>query len=606
MILSDLQTPSLRAYLYLGVGLVGAAVLAVVLGIAMYLSGRIEEQSDAQIRILSRNRAQQALSSALLRQEAGLQGYLAYGGLQELQTYREGRQEQEESLHAVTENLLSSQRKALEPLLKRLEAATDDWEVVSTNLITRREKGAIPDLSGVLASQKQAFERVQGVTYDLQAFLSRQDDSELGQVEQALSNARWMSFWFIGTVLLGGFFGIRMLITRVTEPLVALSDYAHEDNGFPEEVQEYGVRELKILGGALRELDHRVRDRETKLKEEGEDAEMSQLYLSLVQKLGSESEILNAFVQALQRMLRPDVLRILLVSSESSNLEWYFSSEGAAWDEAEPTPRILTEPMTCRAIHQGSLVCNKADSPFACLCRLGVPSRGSHLCLPLIASGQTQGLVVLQSRQTEYWSLSRIRRASSLVSGTASALQVVRALKTAKDMAIRDGLTGVYNRRFLNELLPKQVHQSGRNGHPLSVLMMDIDHFKRFNDEFGHEAGDRVLMAFSQCIQSGVRAADIICRFGGEEFVVLLPETPYPEAMLLAERIRTSVEALPISTLGLPERAQVRTSIGVATLPIHAESGEPLLSIADKALYVAKGCGRNRVVGAGDLGNSLD
>jgi CHASE3 domain sensor protein len=400
MITSDLRSPSLRAYLYFGVGSVGAAILLMFFGMGSYLSNRIEEQSNAQIRILSRHRAQQVLLGSLLQQEAGLQGYLVVGEAPQLQAYREGVTEQEEALEALHDNLSAGDRQRVEGHSKRLEAATDAWRHAAASAIELREKGPLKDLVGALAHQKEVFERVQSASIELDSLLSQRDDLELGQLEQTLATARWLSFGAISLMLLGGFFGIRRLIRRVTEPLVELSGYAHQGDGFPDDVNSYGVRELNILGGALLELDHRVRDREQKLKEEGEDAQSSQLYLALLQQLGNESEILEAFEQALRRMLHPEVLRVLIIPPDHSTLEWRIPAEGMVLPESSPAPRILGEPMACRTIRQGFLVSNRADSPTACLCHVGVPSKGSHLCLPLVVrpNARTGGTPVPGSR----------------------------------------------------------------------------------------------------------------------------------------------------------------------------------------------------------------
>jgi len=132
--------------------------------------------------------------------------------------------------------------------------------------------------------------------------------------------------------------------------------------------------------------------------------------------------------------------------------------------------------------------------------------------------------------------------------------------------------------------------------------MLDIDHFKHFNDRFGHEAGDRVLKLFSRCLHDQVRAGDVVARYGGEEFVVLLPFTTYDVAISLAERLRQRVEALALPEPEFPKGCRVTASIGVATFPEQGLDGDELLASADKALYGAKGGGRNRVVGARDIG----
>ena len=164
-----------------------------------------------------------------------------------------------------------------------------------------------------------------------------------------------------------------------------------------------------------------------------------------------------------------------------------------------------------------------------------------------------------------------------------------------QEQAISDPLTGLYNRRYLSEFLPRELARSGRNATPVAVILIDLDHFKRVNDSAGHEAGDIVLRAVGNLLKSNVRGSDIACRFGGEEFALILPETDAESAARRAESIRLSISALDLSHAGRP-LAKVTASFGLAMFPDHARDTEDLLRVADVALYAAKGAGRNRVV----------
>lgn len=160
--------------------------------------------------------------------------------------------------------------------------------------------------------------------------------------------------------------------------------------------------------------------------------------------------------------------------------------------------------------------------------------------------------------------------------------------------ALVDGLTGVYNRRWLNERLPRLVARASRDREPVAVLMLDVDHFKRFNDRFGHAAGDHVLSVVAQTISAGVRPTDLVARFGGEEFVVLMPSTDLAGATVAAERVRHAVRSTPLDGFEGRLLPQVTVSIGVAQLG-STEDGPALMARADAALYHAKEAGRDRV-----------
>lgn len=166
-----------------------------------------------------------------------------------------------------------------------------------------------------------------------------------------------------------------------------------------------------------------------------------------------------------------------------------------------------------------------------------------------------------------------------------------------KHQAVHDLLTGLYNRTGLQQRVDKEMRQSARYGHPLSVFMVDADHFKRLNDRYGHSTGDQALRALAKTLQASVRDVDIVARYGGEEFLIALPETSLERARRLAERLRGTVEELRIPAEGGTEVAMT-ISIGVATYPDHADSFAGLVARADEALYAAKQAGRNRVEAA--------
>lgn len=173
-----------------------------------------------------------------------------------------------------------------------------------------------------------------------------------------------------------------------------------------------------------------------------------------------------------------------------------------------------------------------------------------------------------------------------------AALRNLLLFEEVKGLAIRDGLTGLYNYRYFREMLTQQVGQSRRYGWPLSLLFVDLDDFKVVNDTLGHPAGDVVLKTVAGYLRRAVRAADLLCRYGGEEFVILLPQTPPEQAEILANRLRAGIAGLSIP---LPERELfVTVSIGVAALTPGAD-GDALVAAADQALYRAKEGGKNRV-----------
>jgi len=169
-------------------------------------------------------------------------------------------------------------------------------------------------------------------------------------------------------------------------------------------------------------------------------------------------------------------------------------------------------------------------------------------------------------------------------------------LDQSLELAVTDQLTGLHNRRYMDDRLKALVERAGKGGEPVSVLAIDIDHFKKINDSFGHDAGDEVLREFAVRLASNVRAIDLAVRQGGEEFLVVMPETQIEDAHRIAERIRLHVAGSPFRILGGAESLSVTISIGVAVTVAGELKVDPLLKRADKAMYEAKTSGRNRVV----------
>ena len=178
---------------------------------------------------------------------------------------------------------------------------------------------------------------------------------------------------------------------------------------------------------------------------------------------------------------------------------------------------------------------------------------------------------------------------------TELAVKLKKLNKKLEQQAITDGLTGIFNHRFFYEILNKNFAESKRHNYKLSCIMIDIDHFKIFNDTFGHKSGDQVLIKVANIMEKSIREEDIVSRYGGEEFTVLLPQTTTKMASVVAERIRANIEKEHF--LDGFSGGEVTVSLGVATYSDKKdwESGNPLVEDSDKALYKAKNAGRNRV-----------
>jgi diguanylate cyclase (GGDEF)-like protein/PAS domain S-box-containing protein len=225
----------------------------------------------------------------------------------------------------------------------------------------------------------------------------------------------------------------------------------------------------------------------------------------------------------------------------------------------------------------------------------------AYLCLPMTVVGETLGLVTLKRpAQDADWPTGEWRQlAVSFAESIKMSISNLKLREALREQAIRDSLTGLYNRRYLESVLPRELSRSVRMERPISVVMVDIDHFKRFNDTYGHKAGDLVLQAVARNMLEFLRSSDLACRYGGEEFLILLSEMDGERAARRIERLleRVALMTIEIEGLGLPT---ITFSAGVATCPLHAVQQDQLIGLADAAMYAAKNAGRNRVVLYGD------
>jgi diguanylate cyclase (GGDEF)-like protein len=218
----------------------------------------------------------------------------------------------------------------------------------------------------------------------------------------------------------------------------------------------------------------------------------------------------------------------------------------------------------------------------------------SHLTLPLTVEGEILGCISLNSDQPNAFDAQDLQFLSVIGYQMAATLKHFQRFSSIKNIAIYDTLTGLHNRRYFEERLAVDAQKAFYGGTPLSLVMVDIDLFKKVNDTFGHTEGDQVLCQISSLLKSSVRKKDTVARYGGEEFILILPEAGLEESFVIAERIRRLVESTPLEVGGA--QVNLTLSMGISNFPSHrAKSKEELVKMADQALYDAKRGGRNKV-----------
>jgi len=242
------------------------------------------------------------------------------------------------------------------------------------------------------------------------------------------------------------------------------------------------------------------------------------------------------------------------------------------------------------AFHTGKTLAQKVGSEGDA--RETFKESRSRMCIPLISFGQTMGVLVLDSKEEEAFNPADAGPLESVADICATAIQNAHYVERVRHLANIDGLTGIFNRRYFEKQIADELERSRRYDTELTVMMVDIDHFKRLNDEFGHLLGDEVLRQASSIFSQQLRKNDVVCRYGGEEFAILLPQTNFQQAQTVAEKLRKVVEGWQFPGVPRP----VTISAGIASCPAHGNTRDDVVKAADAALYVAKQSGRNCIV----------
>lgn len=273
----------------------------------------------------------------------------------------------------------------------------------------------------------------------------------------------------------------------------------------------------------------------------------------------------------------------------------------AAWGASRVRDRQAFGLDECWALRRGRAY-SVDDCRSGLLCQhLGNPLPSAYVCVPLGAQGETLGVLHLASgtldaeATPEPLGEGKRRLASTVAEQFALALANLKLRENLRSQSIRDPLTGLFNRRYMEETLERELRRADRERRSVGVIMLDIDQFKRFNDDLGHDAGDVVLQELGSLLKSNSRASDVACRYGGEEFVLILPATALADTCRRADELQETIRELRVSHRG-QLLGPVRCSMGVSSFPTHGAKGEMLLRAADTALYRAKHAGRDQVM----------
>jgi diguanylate cyclase (GGDEF)-like protein len=320
---------------------------------------------------------------------------------------------------------------------------------------------------------------------------------------------------------------------------------------------------------------------------------------SLLQACSSREEVFRLIPDRFRRLFPGASGSVALVSASRNRVE-----SVVEWGMNCPADQLFS-PEDCWALRRGCTHSHpEGTSATRCAHMLG---EGASVCIPLIANGEAIGTLAIQNDEAPSAMLDaeaaantfarRRHLAAAAAEHVAVSVANLMLREALRSQAVRDPLTGLYNRRYMQEFLDRELHSARRKRRPLAVMMLDLDHFKRYNDTFGHSAGDKALATVGETLLRCVRAEDVACRYGGEEFTLILPECSLQQATLRAEEIRMRLREAP-SPRDCEATDPLTVSIGVAAFDETTDRVDLLLRFADDALFDAKRAGRDRVVSA--------
>lgn len=298
-----------------------------------------------------------------------------------------------------------------------------------------------------------------------------------------------------------------------------------------------------------------------------------------------------AVISALSQPLFPDCSGgIFIFTSQNDYLEMV-----TFWGNSLYSDYLFTS-LDCWALRRGrshwvgkgqqDLFCNHVNHQHLPL---------ESLCLPLIAQGETLGLLYLCTSKEQALPPIRQQLAKTVAEQLSLAIANLKLREQLQHQSLHDPLTTLFNRRYLEQFLTQEIARAKRHRYSIGVMMIDIDHFKNFNDSLGHGAGDWVLRSIGFLLKESIRASDVACRYGGEEMTVILPDTSLKDTYQKAEFLRRAIADLRVEYEGQILHS-LTASLGITCYPDHGETFKSLIQSADKALYGAKEAGRNQVM----------
>ncbi len=341
---------------------------------------------------------------------------------------------------------------------------------------------------------------------------------------------------------------------------------------------------------AARDISEKIQ-MEEEIRKKKEELEIFHNFIISLNRSTSEDEAYQVLLHVLSQ-LNFDAVHIYRVDSSLNKItDTYIVQAERMWLR----DCLELEIDICKAMVSSNHFIVNSPKDFKCPYAYISTDIKSYMCITISVSGNILAIVTLMSKQEGFFTQEKVTFLQDLFSAFGPFVSNLRLIKINKELSIRDPLTGLYNRRFIDEVFEREIERSKRNKRDLSVVMVDIDKFKKLNDTYGHKAGDMILKTFASKMVENLRSSDVIGRYGGEEFIIIMPDTEKSKAYEVAERLR---KILSSTEFTLPEgkNITVTASFGVATFPEDGSNIDRIVHVADERLYKAKKEGRNRVV----------
>ncbi|MCW2992984.1 MAG: diguanylate cyclase [Conexibacter sp.] len=511
-------------------------IALVAIGLAMVMTAR--SQRNVATRAADRTDAANRLLLGMVDQETGLRGYLLTRREVFLDPFHSGARgadlaEREIRAEGHDDGVTLA-------LIDRYSQFQGSWQRLAQAQVNevRDDPRFTPSIAGAL-QRKRLMDRIRVVDAQLKQRLTVRRDRDL-----TAAGRRAEALVVLLTALLGA--GAYVLLTRDARRRRAA--YRHE-------------------------LAYRQSQRE---------------FTDVIQVVRSEPEA-HALLKRHLELVMPGVRTTVLRRNHSDNRLEATTEVPADSPLAARLPGA--QPRSCVAIRLGRRHEELAGDDRLLSCTICGGTPGGSTCAPLLVAGSVIGSVLVERAGGDADDDEAERHLDDTVAQAAPVIANLRNLALAERQAATDALTGLPNRRAVQDALVRMTARATRSGAPLAAIALDLDHFKDINDRFGHDMGDAVLAHVGALLSSSCRLGDVIGRVGGEEFIVLAPDTGLEGALVLAENLRAALQAETVPGLD----RDVTGSFGIAVLPDHAATSEALLRLADRALYSAKGAGRNRV-----------